>query len=340
MTSRISIYNKYGYYLCDLRATTVRSWIKNCSPNPGECRFIISKYDAKFSRKYLEHGNFIYVRHASLPDWIGIIVTRRWANGYVEVKALQAEYILKKRPTPIIDVLGVTGSLFAQVVGLTNGLPYNEKPIYVNNVYYANPERQQRLGSDALSIIQDLAERSGNDFDFQFLFTVNGNGYLSANWYQRRGQMTNKVLREGYNIRMTDGLLEEDSRATVNYLEGRGDASTAGTRYNYTAWDEESIAAIGLNAGSVVFNQNKEQVTVTDSTLNLLKRTKNPDEVYDITALNVGSTFSYLDIGNIQTIDLYSAGFDPSANPYVSTIGMEYDDDIDTCRLIVEKYYE
>lgn len=336
--SRISIFNKNGYFVGDIRASTIRSWVKNVNPNPGECRFMVSRFDRKYSKKYLWFGNFVLVRHSTLPDWIGIIVDLKFGNGFVEVKALQAEFILRKRNTSIIDIRGVAGSLFSQIISNTNNEPFNEKPIYLNNVYYANPEKIQRTGSDALTLIQDIAERSKNDFDIKHLFDTNGRLYLSANWYQRKGSITSKTLREGYNIKLTDGLLDQDARMTINYLEGRGDASTTGTRNRTIAFDETSISDIGLNQSSVVFSGNKEQVTVEASAINLLLQSRNPFKTFDLTALNVDDTFTYLDIGNVHTVDVNTVGFETYSNEQVETLGMEYDDSTDTCRLIAELY--
>lgn len=336
--SRLTVFDKRGYFIGDIRASTIRSWIKNANPNPGECRFIISRFDRKFSKHYLGFGNYILVRHSTLPDWIGIIVNRKFGNGFVEVKALQAEYILRKRNTAIIDIRGVAGSLFAQIIENTNNEPFNEKPIYLNNIYYANPERIQRIGSDALTLIQDIATRSKNDFDVTHSFDVNGRLYLSANWYQRKGIITGKSLREGYNIRVTDGLLDEDTRLTINYLEGRGDASTTGTRKKSIVFDETSISDIGLNQGSAVFNGNKEQVTIDTSAINLLLQSKDPFKTFDLTALNIDNTFQYLDIGNIHEVDVNTVGFETYQNESTQILGMEYDDSTDTCRLISEIY--
>lgn len=339
--SRITVFDKLGYFVGDIRASTVRSWVLNAQPSPGECRFVVSRYDDKCTVRYLQFGQYILIRHASLPDWIGVIVSRKWTNGAVEIKAIQSEYILRKRNTTPGEVRGTPGSIFQQILEDTNNQPFNEKTIIPGVIYSASPQKAQKSGHDGLTIIQDISTRSGNDFDIRHAFNVNGKLYLTGNWYQRKGIVTNRTLREGWNIQASNGLLEEDIRISFNYLLGRGDASTDGTRKVSTQFDEASINLYGLNQAVTVFSGNKEQVTVDANTLNLLIASKDPFKTFDIVALNVGDLFTYLDVGNIYYTDMNSAGFSGSgfgSQDMVRLFGMEYDDESDTCRLVLELY--
>lgn len=337
MPSRVTLFNHSGGFISDVRASAPRSWVMNAAPVPGECNLPISKYDAKADLHHFQFGNYVLVRHESLPDWVGVIVDHRSAGGYINVKALQCEFVLEKRKTPIMTLSGTAGSIFTQILELGNAEPFNEKLIYPGSIHTASPNRKIQIGNDSLSVIQDLAARSGNDFDITPTLDVNGRLYLTGNWYQRKGIITNKYLRESKHLKLTDGVLEMDARATVNYLEGRGDASTDATRQSAIRFDEESIATIGLNQTAQVFSANSEKTTIENATLNLLLQTKDPFRVYDLTAANVGDIFDYLDTGNVHMLSLRTTWFE-EIEELVEIIGMEYDDDVDQCRLVVERY--
>lgn len=339
MTSRITIYDKNGGFIGDVRGSAPRSWVLNSDPVPGECNIPISIYDDKNSLRYIEFGKYVLVRRSPLPDWIGIIYNRKWSSGYVTVKAIQAEFLLSRRRTPIIDVSGTAGAIFTQLLNYINNEPFNEKPIYPNEIYIASPTTSKKLGADPLTIVQELAAGSGNDFSVLHAFDTNGHLYMTGNWYKRRGIMTDYYLREGVNIQLSDGILEEDARTMVNYLEGRSDASTDGTRISSFQYDEESISRYGLQATSSVFNGVKNKSTVESNTLNLLKASKDPLNTFDVTALEVGETFYKLDIGNVVNLSLKTYGY--SVNPkgtseLVEISGMEFNET--SCRLIVERY--
>lgn len=341
MTSRVTIFDKDGYFLGDIKADAYRSWVRNCDPTPGECSFAVSRFDAKCTEYFLGFGNYVLIRHTTLPDWVGIIFVHRWSNGYVTVRAVQAEYILEKRLTPVQSITGTAGSLFMQILNITNAENLNEKPIYPAEIDIGGIERTQILGANALSIINDIARRTGNDFDVLYSFGQNGKLQLNGNWYSRKDFMTGKYLREGVNIKLSDGIYEQDARNTANYIEGRGDASTNGTRKSSIKYDETSIYKYGLLQTGKVFSGNSEQMTIDNNTLNLLRVNKNPFETFDITAANVGDTFSYIGIGNVWNLELNSAGFAGNilgTDLQVDIQGMEYDDISDTCRLIVERY--
>ena len=339
--SRITIFDKQGFMLGDIRADASRSWVRNCDPAPGECSFEVSRFDPKAAEYFLGFGNFILVRHATLPDWLGVIMKHRWGDGKLEVMALQAEYILEKRLTPIIKITGTAGSLFSQILNISNAEPLNEKPISPLNIDISGSERSQTLGNDALSVIRDIAKRSGNDFEVTYSFGTNGKIKLDGNWYSKKGFETNRYLREGWNIKLSDGVYEQDARNSSNYIEGRGDAATGGTRKTFSQYDEASIEKNGFLQTGIVFGGNVELTTIEKNTLSLLRTNKNPFQTFDITAINVGDTFNYIEIGNIFNLELNTAGFNGNSfgtDLQVEIEGMEYNDMADTCRLIVERY--
>lgn len=347
-TPRVTIFNKNGYRIGDIRCHPVYEFILNAKPSPGKCTFTIGRHDPKASLKYLEFGNYVLIRHYDLPDWIGEIAIRSWNNGSVEITAFQIEYVLGKRNTNILKYTGTAGSIFIQALQYTNGLVYNEKKITPYNIDVSGVQREETFGNNALSHISAVSDRSGNDFDVSYVFDVNGKLNLVGNWYPVKGIVTREYLREAHNIEALDGVLIEDARDFANYIEGRGDASTGSTRLSSVIYNERSINQYGLNQISTVFDGNTQQATLDSNTLNLLFSILDPACSYDLTGLNVRnafgfSLFRYLNVGNVLNIDLNTVGFAPNGgfgltNVMVRILGMSYDALEDKCRLIVEKY--
>jgi hypothetical protein len=284
----------------------------------------------------------VLVRRAGLPDWLGVIVKWSFGFGSVNVLCLQIEFVLDKRNTPIKKFSALAGAIFTEMLNISNANPYNEKPIQPGSIFAGGNQREETFGGSVLSHAQAISERSGNDFNVTYAFDVNGKMYLLGNWYERRGAITNEDLRAGYNIELTDNILEVDARELGNWVEGRGDANTDGTRPISIAYNEDSIRKYGLNQISLVFDGNREPGTVEENTLNKLKATLDPAQSYDITVLDVGDIFNSLDIGNVHNLNLPRDGFDDSGNvgtrTQVETLGMAVESLEGTVRLIVEKY--
>lgn len=336
---RVSIFDKYGYYVGDLRTSVFYDDVLNSDPSVGRCDFTISRNDPKCSKKYLQIGNFVLIRDGELPDWIGVIVKRTWNYGSVDILAMQAAHVLSKRGTPIKKFTGTAGAIFSKIISVTNDLPYNEKQITTGVIYTGGTQREETGGDSALSHLQQLANRTGNDFEVTYDFDENGRLYLVANWYERRGFVTGKYYREGHNIELADGVLVEDGREMANAIEGRGDASTTGTRISSIKYDVVSIAEHGLHHETKNYSGNKEQATLDNNVASDIETNGNPVKSYDITALDVGDTFSYIGIGNTHEIDLNTNGFTDEgtgANDAVRTAGYEIDGASRKVRLLVE----
>ncbi len=339
MTTRVTIFSKDGYFVGDIRTNPTYEYVLNATPSAGRCTFDLSLSSAKVTPKYLEFGNYVLIRNTYLPDWIGIIVKRTWGFGSVQIMAMQAEWILTRRITPILTYTGTAGSIFNQILSYTNGAKYNEKPITPNNLFLGGVSREEKLGNDALSHIQAVAERSGNDFDVTYNFDTNGKLYLLGNWYERKGGYTSKYLREGKNISTSERVFDEDARQLANWYEGRGDANTTGTRITATKYDDTSISKYGLMQEAGVFDGNSVMATLENNTLNKLYNLYAPQGAFDLTATE--GAFSFLRIGDVYELDLNTVGFINGGRGYQGfcrLVGMEYDSMNNTTRLIVTRW--
>src|SRR5687768_16372754 len=110
-TPRVSIYDKYGFWLTDIRTSTIRSWALPSRGVIGECTFTLSVNEVKNRQKYLGFGRYVLVRESGLPDWIGIIYTpRTWPYGETTFRAYQAEKVLQWRATQTQALSGTAGN--------------------------------------------------------------------------------------------------------------------------------------------------------------------------------------------------------------------------------------
>lgn len=338
--TRVSIFSGDGSAVGDIGAAPNYEWILNADPGAGRCEFTVSLKDEKCTEDYLRFGNYVLIRDEYLPDWIGVIVERTWSADGIDILALQAEYILDKRNTPNLKVEGSAGSIFTQILQFTNSQILNEKVIVPTDIYTGGTSREETLGSSALTHIINIASRSGNDFNVYHFFDGNNSLRLAGNWYQQRGVEDQTYLREGYNIELTNGILSEDGREIVNWLEGRGDASTTGTRISTLYYDADSISKNGLNQGMTVFDGNRIAATLEDNTINKLKEKLNPTKTFDITVTNIDNIFERMDIGNIYNLKINSAGFDSDGRigtqAQVRVYGMSYNSMSNKLRLAVE----
>jgi len=338
--ARVSIYSKEGYFVGDLRTATVRSWTLASTGVYGKCSFDMSKLDPKTSLKYLDFGKYILVREANLPDWIGVIYTdQSWRHGDMTVKAWQAEKILAWRPTPTDELIAdQAGELFREILTITNAITFNEKPIMPGEIFSGGTVREETLGDDALTHIQSIAERSGNDFEVAHVFDVNGRLTLKGNWFERMGRDTDEWLREGHNIEYVDDILNIKGDL-YNEVTGYMDASTKGTRGRITMRDEAAIARWGYYGKSKAFSGVSQQSTLEENTIDELLKTVQGQSAVKLNALNVGDTFSTLRIGNTRPLDLNGAGFDGAGYGFSATVrilGMTRDDLVDRVQLVVE----
>lgn len=329
--SRVTIFDKHGYMLGDLRVSTRRSWTRASSNVIGKCDFDISKRDAHARKKFLNYGNFVLVRHPKLPDWLGVIYPpRSWGYGFLSVCAYQAEKILAWRNTHKGGFRGSPGSIFRQILEHTNAVQYNEKPIRPNLIYDDNTLRREATGDNALSHVVNVAKTSGQDFEVTHDF-VNGRLVLIGNWYKSMGLDTHKYFREGRNIESSGNAMQETGEL-FNDVTGESDASTEASRFPHTEIDTAAIADYGLYQTRIIVSGVTDMATLQASVLETLKKTINPLRTIDVFALDIEDTFSYLSIGNKWMADINSAGFSGDgfgAQLPIEIMGMEHDDTAD-----------
>lgn len=339
--SRVTIFNKHGIMVGDLRAQTKRTYTLASTGVIGQCDFDISTFDSHARLKFLEYGNYVLVRHGTLPDWLGIIYPPRGRRfGSVSVRAYQIENLLYWRTTPTQKFTGSAGAIFRNILAWTNSALNNEKLIRPGSIYSDENSREETAGNDALSHVVSVAKRSGQDFDITYSIE-NGKLVLSGNWYDMKGIDTGKYFREGHNIEAKDNVME-DNGEIFNDISGISDASTSNTRMISNLFSAASIDRYGLYQKNIVYSGVTQKATLDANVLEQLVRMMDPEKVFDIVALNVGDTFKNLDTGNIWNVDMNYVWLQDEKfiiQPKVRILGMEHDEAIEKVRVISEIVY-
>ncbi len=326
---RYSVFDKFGQYITDLSAQSIRSYTLTARGVVGECDMKLSVYDQKNKKKYLNWGNYLLIRQAGLPDWIGIFYTpRNWPFRGTLHKAYQVEKVLAWRATQAQKLTGTPGNLFRQTLLQTNSALYNEKIIYPDSIYEAGGVNDETFGGDALFHMNRVSARVGHDFAVNYSFDDNNKIYLTGSWYQRQGYDTNHFLREGYNLEISQNALQENGEL-YNYYIGMNDASTPSMRLSTVAYDIDAISEFGLYQKSFVASGVTVQSTLdTMAQLNVLS-TKNGYRVLDLVALNVGDTYNHIRVGNTVNVDYNTSAYTDDGFGLSETakiIGFEVDD--------------
>lgn len=346
MPSRIRIFDHGMKILTELNVPSKRSWVIN---DIGQCEFTISTSDEKCKREYLEYGNLVLVDHIPskrvdgtlggvLPSWVGVILPpRSWEYGSVNIVAYGAEAILDFRPVPYVTLNGTTGYVFSEIIRSVRPVS-GAVVIDVGTVEDDAKNKSETLRTSALDHVIRLIQHSG--FDFRVRGEVDdqlGVLRLYADWFVNMGVDTLRSLNNT-NTENSAPLLSEEG-TLVNLVFGYGQSSTDGARAAGSGSDQDSINDYGVLATNEVFQGTNSPGSVEEAAKNKVKSQGRPVMTVALNALDVDDTFSYLNLGNVWTYYNRHVGFDGDGIGFTRKVritGMEYDDQENVCKLIVE----
>lgn len=344
--SRVIVYNRQGNPLAQLKCNTERSWLLN---GEGMSVITISANDNKIRRELIQFGNFVTIQHATLPLWAGVIDTdRSWGKSKVVLTAWTGERILKFRRSQMVGLIqkNSAGDLFRSLIessrlGKVVAVTAPDSRIRIGNVWSGgNPREETFDGKLIYDHITGLAERTGYEWDVNGAFTESGDLYFQANWYNKRGSVSGRLLKEGLNITTEEAALVEQG-VIINDLLAVGDGSTEGSRITHIETDPASIDKYGLRQYTMDFSGNTEATTLQDNARGVILNSKDTVKIFSVTALDVGDVFQSLRIGNILPIYMSTVGFLPDGTlgtfTNVRIIGMRYSDVTNRCDLILQE---
>lgn len=305
---RVRIFDRTGYPLVEFRASVSRSW---AIAKEGRAQFTYStRYDDIVNSKNLQFGNFLLVENSVLPSWVGVIDTpRSWDGESVTISAFTAERLFSYRRGADGErkLTGSAGTIFSEMIRVINKAELT--PLFIGDIWTGGVQREETL-TPALIIknLKQLQARSLEEYDF-IPIVQRGRLYIGANWKKQLGTISNLTLSQGVGGgNIEDAKAKEDGKI-VNNIFGYGDGETWISKPQAVYSNETSIGTYGLRQTEKEHQGVTSITTVRNNNISALKAAGIPKWTFSLNALNVGSTFQFIQLGNYFRIALQSIGF-------------------------------
>jgi hypothetical protein len=307
-------------------------------------RTTIPDYD-KFKKEYFQFGNLIAFQFTNgLPTWGGVIdAPRTFSDDALEISFYSGEYLFKFRQTDRGRYFEnqTPGSMFKALIEETKNV--QGFPIQTGSIWEGGTSHSPSYHLKDLFTIftKSLTERLSN-YEFDITTVIeNGQIKLYANFYEMKGSdKSGKFpLIEGSNI--SDDFKLKEQGKIVNYWEVAGEGTEWGdTRLTSIAQDAISIESYGLRQDSKVYSDVSVQSTLDSNAATLLEKSKQPYNLYTVTATNVmPSLFENYGVGDILWLDAPSYGFEGIARK-VRVKAREFYPRSGKCNLVIEDYHD
>jgi hypothetical protein len=318
---RIRIFDRTGSPVAEFRASAKRSYVVG---DTGRLQF---QYPARktdvVNEDVLVFGNWILVQNSVLPPWIGVLDTpRTWSSRNVVVSAYTPERAFGWRIGPLEEVLtGSAGTIFEKLLQKVN---IAEPTILrAGSIWRGGTQRQMTVNPSPLNeYLQELWERSGEDYTWGASITADGKLLVYGHWFPFLGAETGVLLHEGIgggNIEATGTVLVEDG-PIVNSVFAYGEGETWQSKPNVTVTQAPSVGKYGLRQEGVEYSGVADMTTLQENGKQHVLEFRRPARSFSVTAINVGDTFKHIKLGNIFTLQLQSVGFTDGQTGYTSRV--------------------
>lgn len=330
-----TIYSRDGTPIADIRAAVVRSSLLN---DIGEAIFSIAIDSIKCRRELLEFGNWLYVQNDSLSDWVGMIDTpRTWHNGYVEVHAFEAPFLLQYRPAPRnATITGTPGSLFTQL--LDNANSQEDTLIQAGSVFAGGAAYDIIVNDSTYKHIKDIATNNHHEWVCTPAI-VNQRLVIVMSWLERAGTLTDLELAQGKNILYGDTPLDE-SGEILNSIEALSETTDeAAIVANYE--DTASRNRYGLRRIREVFQGIPDGTALLSVGKQAVTDKGDASFATPLTVVNTGNAFANIRLGNIAKYKYTNVGFFGDSlgmEQFVRIEGYRFDEPAGTVELFTGKY--
>jgi hypothetical protein len=338
--SRILIFDRSGTAITELKADCPRSWALN---EYGRAQFTLSTSDPKCILENIQFGNFIYVEHPKLTAWAGVIDTpREWGAFKVTVNAYSPEKILEWRigQTGSQKVNEVTGTTITRILDIAN--QSGDTLISQGDIYLGGQSKQEQINLTSLrDELRRLLDDSGYEFTIDPVYT-GGKLRFKANVLPKAGRVLDKSLTEGFNIEANDSPLTEQG-VIANDVMGYTDSATWNSKTTYTANDADSQSKYGIRQSTISFLGQNQTAGLETGTKAELASKKNPRKTFNLAALDVGDTYSWMQLGNTVYLRMHSVGFYGSSkgvSTKVRIIGYGFDESEGKVSLVCDEVIE
>jgi hypothetical protein len=200
-------------------------------------------------------------------------------------------------------VQGRVGNTYREVINLLN----RAEPTIISagNLWTGgeNREKEKLTGDYLADYLQKLVDNTNGDYAFRPV-VIGGRLTISADWLQRDGYATSQPLVESSNIEDADGMYKIDGQF-ANKLTG----ATNGMLRTAYVIDSDSISMYGLRDGTENFPEKDTRASVLATLRDSIKKRAWPSATFAFGVLDVGTTWSRLQLGYNYPLLMWSVGF-------------------------------
>jgi hypothetical protein len=338
---RIRIFDREGFPLAEFRASIPRSFLIG---DEGRAAFTYPSRKTQIVNKdVLRFGNWLLIENSLLPPWVGVVdVPREWDARRVTVTAYTPERVFSWRRGPLEERLTASpGAIFEKLLQYVNSA--EATIIRLGNIYRGGLQMEETINPTKLNEdLKRIWERSGEEYQWRPVVGADGKLTVLADWQSRIGADTGILLQEGKhggNIEATGNIMVEDG-PIVNDLLAVGDGESWTSRPTQTIVDTTSRGEYGLRQDSKEYSGVTNLQTLADNGAKEIAAFAQPANAFQINALNIGNTFSYIRLGNRFALQLENIGFYGGGVGYSTTVrvlAMSYSPDTkNKIQLVVE----
>jgi len=327
---RVRIFSRSGTQLTEFRASVARSWAIGQEGAAG-CELKTSA--TYLTEENIQFGNWLLVENNMLPPWVGMIdFPREWSANTVSIYAYSPERIFTYRVGPEEETFsGSAGVIFRKLIELTNEI--EPTVILPGYIWRGGDRRREKINPATLdSDFKRIVERSGEEYEFVPRVDNQGTLRIYARWRKRLGDRTEYYLTHGSggNLELLEQALVEDG-PIVNDVIAYGTGATWAEKERGRARNRYSINKYGLRQTVLKDKKTDDPATLENYANRYLQQHRNPVRRLFGSALNKGSTFDFIKLGNVVNMVLKNSGFHggvTGTETRTRIIGMAYDPDM------------
>lgn len=306
----------------------------------GKCKFDIAANDPKSTAGNLKFGNRVLIEFDNgLPAWVGIIDPfRDWDKDLITVNCYDPGEIFQYRITDKgrYFTAEAAGSIFKAVIDDANIVALTG--VLIGEIYSGGDAHSPDYHLKPLiEIFQDSILTRLSNYDFGFTGSlVDGVIQMTANFYEMKGSIKpSTVLIQGNNL--SEVKLSEQGPIINKWVVAGEGTGWGAERLTSTAVDQDSIDTYGLREASRVYGDVKEQGTLDQNAANLLEQTKDPYNIFTLSAVDAEpAKFSAYDIGDTVRLIAPDYGFD-GTDTMVRILSREFKPGDGVCDLVVQE---
>jgi hypothetical protein len=335
MPSRILIFDVEGKQIAELNADFRRTWRLNAE---APATYTVSNYDPKTVSAFIEYGRYIHVEHDKLGVWSGMIdPPRDWGYHKVQVTAYSGEHILKFMRSPLnFKSDGAPGSIVADLIADSDGF---HEILSMGSIYSEGKHIKQEAHLNTLyDLVAQWAKDAKNDWDVTGIIT-GGRIRFNLNWYEKKGEIRLIRLDENLNIELSDKPMREQGEIYNDIWGYDSDKNSWNDCMKSHVIDTDSAGRYSWRYGTFAHGYSSKSGS-DKATQAQLDKLKSPRKTFDFSALDVGSLYANLRIGDTLPVHLVSVGFQGGGFGVDTTariLGMTYNDLDNKVQLVLDE---